>query len=61
MNRNKLDSGKQNIDEQFNEGDLASSWLEGWICGYTDPIHANLDDERIREELINYLDVLREM
>ena len=58
---NKLDSGKQNIDEQFNEGDLASSWLEGWICGYTDPIHNNPGDEEIKEELFNYLDNLREI
>ena len=56
--RISFESGRDNITEQFNEnGD--SPWLEGWICGYTDPDHGDVDAEAIEEELFEHLRMLR--
>lgn len=47
---------KAYIKEQFDEfGD--SPWLEGWICGYTDPDHTSNDE--LRDELFSWLHKLR--
>lgn len=52
----RLDSAKNYITEQFNEsGD--SEWLEGWICGYTDLDHGELD--YLKDALFEHLRQLR--
>ena len=57
---NKLESAKGYITEQFKEsGD--SSWLEGWICGYTDPEHERSGDDLMKEELFDHLRELRKV
>lgn len=31
------------------------AWIEGWICGYTDPMHELANDESLREDLMEIL------
>ena len=53
-----LNSARDYLTEQFNEnGD--SGWLEGWICGYTDPDHNNSKASDIYEALFDHLQKLR--
>jgi len=55
-----LEDAKRYIKEQFEEtGD--SSWLEGWICGYTDFDHGYPAEESdaVHDELFDYLHELR--
>ena len=45
--------GKAYIDEMVeNFGVEPSAWLEGWICGYTDPVHGS---QGLYDELHEYL------
>ena len=54
-----LNSARDYLTEQFNEnGD--SGWIEGWICGYTDPDHNNTRNEAIKESLFKHLETLRD-
>jgi hypothetical protein len=64
----KLVRVKEYIKEQFDEA-LGycndNGWIEGWICGYTDPDHHEDGDENnhkgdeLKEELLDYLQELR--
>ena len=50
MDEKKYQSARAYIEEQFNEfGD--SSWLEGWICGFTDP-EANSNSDEMKVKLL---------
>lgn len=51
-----LSDTKAYILDQFNEGD-GSTWLEGWIHGFTDRIHTPY--EPLREPLMEYLQYLK--
>ena len=53
-----LEGAKRSIKDQFDDfGD--SSWLEGWICGYTDREHGYEDSTEVHDALFEYLDELR--
>ncbi len=52
----QLEKAKAYIRDQFEEGG-DSEWLEGWICGYTDLDHGQLD--QTHDELFRYLRQLR--
>ena len=41
------------LHDNFPESD--SSWAEGWICGFTDPVNDPNFGNRMKEELLDYL------
>lgn len=56
----RLNDATAYIQEQFDEsGD--SAWLDGWVCGFTDPENARdgIDNEAIKEKLFDFLASLR--
>ena len=57
-----LQDAKNYINDQLaNTDNVAESviWLEGWICGLTDPKHGDLDSAKTL--LIEYLVKVKEM
>ena len=53
-----IEGAKEYIKDQFDaSGD--SPWLEGWICGYTDPDHQNEGADEVKDKLLDYLRELR--
>ncbi len=59
----KIGEAKATIKDLFDNGPQDDvSWLEGWICGYTDADHGydrELND-KVHDELFDYLKELRE-
>jgi hypothetical protein len=53
----KLADAKAYVTEQFENFGDNGGWLEGWICGFTDP-NSNNDNE-MYEQLFDHLDKLR--
>jgi len=57
-NRVITNKAKAYLKDQFKDsGD--SSWLEGWICGFTDQGRYGVDTDTIHDELFEFLKVLR--
>ena len=55
----ELKDARDSIIDQFKEnGD--SPWLEGWICGFTDPIHQYDNESTVQEKLMDCLQSLRQ-
>ena len=68
MHQIKSQDGKNYLSELFYETELnkkgkisksSIAWMEGWVCGFTDPYHGHQGDETTREELLQYLKELR--
>ena len=57
----KLKSGKDYITEmaQDTSTDTGWAWIEGWICGYTDPDHSDILHAQFRDEMMNHLKKLQ--
>ena len=55
----ELRNAEKYMTEQFKEHGYAP-WLEGWICGFTDPVHQYDNDSFVQEELMNHLRSLRQ-
>ena len=58
LSTSQVVSGIAYITDIFNEsGD--SAWLEGWICGYTDPAHQYSNGDAVKDSLLAILQELR--
>lgn len=60
----KIQSAKDCIKDHFDsddDKDNTITWLEGWICGYTDQDHEYGKEEssKVHDELFYYLDQLK--
>ena len=54
-----IEKAKEYLRRMYEDGD--SPWLEGWICGFTDPIHySDEESSLLYDELFNLLNELRE-
>jgi len=59
LTRSQIVSAKLNLKDQHENGDF-SAWLEGWACGWTDPVHEYSNGSEAREELLDYIKNLNE-
>ena len=57
----KLKRGKDYVREFANDATTPTgyAWIEGWICGYTDPDHSDILHAQFRDEMMDYLQRLK--
>ena len=59
LTRSQIVTAKFYMKEQF-ESSGQTAWLEGWACGWTDPVHEYSNADDAKEELLNYIQKLNE-
>lgn len=59
LSHKEMTNAMEYLTDQFKEGG-DSPWLEGWVCGFTDPVHEYGNGDWVRSLLLDHISCLKD-